>query len=140
MSTTYEKTQHFAEQRSKRENFILNTVGLGEDLDEFLALDKKYNSPVLHIITTTGVYKIMTPDKEKLITMWIARPQQLKDLYKKNHAELPKWLLQKAIDDKQMGYCWIGENNPHTHYNPKSAQEQIRNNVKPDRRKHKVIY
>ena len=140
MSTTYEKTQHFAEQRSKREKFILNTVGLGEDLDEFPEIDKKYNSQVLHIVTTTGVYKIMTPDKEKLITMWIARPQQLKDLYKKHHAELPKWLLQKAIDHKQMAYCFIGENNPHMHYNPKSAQEQIRNNVKPDRRKHKVIY
>ena len=140
MSTTYKKTQHFAEQRNKREEFIIRNIGLGEDLDEFQETDRRNGSPVLHIITDTGIYKIMTQDKKTLITMWVARPQQLKDLYKKHHTELPKWLLQKAIDHKQMGYCWIGENNPHTHYNPKSAQEQIRNNVKPDRRKHKVIY
>lgn len=140
MSTTYKKTQHFAEQRNKREEFIIRNIGLGEDLDEFQEADRRNGNPVLHIITDTGIYKIMTPDKKTLITMWVARPQQLKDLYKKHHVKLPKWLLQKAIDHKQMGYCWIGENNPHTHYNPKSAQEHIHNSIKSNRRKHKVIY
>ena len=140
MSTTYKKTQHFAEQRNKREEFIIRNIGLGEDLDEFQEADRRNGSPVLHIITDTGIYKIMAPDKKTLITMWVARPQQLKDLYKKHHVKLPKWLLQKAIDHKQMGYCWIGENNPHTHYNPKSAQEHIHNSIKSNRRKHKVIY
>ena len=140
MPITYEKSLHFAKQRNKREEFIIRNIGLGEDLDEFQEADRRNDNPVLHIITDTGIYKIMTQDKKTLITMWVARPQQLKDLYKKHHAELPKWLLQKAIDHKQMGYCWIGENSPHKHYNPKSAQEQIHNNVKPDRRKHKVIY
>ena len=138
MSTTYEKTQHFAEQRSKREKFIIDNIGLGEDYDTFEEISPKYGNKVLHIITDTGIYKIVTADEEaKLITMWVARPQQLKDLYKKHHAQLPKWLLQKAIDHKQMGYCFIGENNPHNHA---GGQNKYTYNLKRSQRKQKISY
>ena len=139
-NNTYDKSKHFAKNRIKREKFILDNIGLGEDYDVFEEISQKYGNKVLHIITDTGIYKLITADDNKLITMWVARPQQLKDLYKRNHAELPKWLLQKAIDHKQMGYCFIGENNPHNHYNKNSKIAHIKENLKPDRRKNKIIY
>jgi hypothetical protein len=140
MSQVNNKSQHFAEERKKREQFIINTIGLGEDLNVFEEIDKKYGNPVLHITTDTGVYKIVTKDTNYLITMWIARPQQLKDLYKRHHTELPKWLLQKAIDHKQMGYCYIGENNPHNHYAHKNTAEKTKDIMRKSQRKQKVIY
>lgn len=136
----YEKSQHFKEDREKRERFILNTIGLGEELDTFEEIDKKYGKPVLHIITDTGVYKIMTPDRSKLITMWIARPQQLKDLYKKHHAQLPKWLLQKAIDHKQMCYTYVGEASPHNHFGKSNHSNALKDMTRKSQRKSKVIY
>lgn len=138
---TYNKSQHFAENRAKREKFILDNIGLGEDYDIFEEISSKYGNKVLHIITDTAIYKIVTADEEqKLITMWVARPQQLKDLYKRNHAELPKWLLQKAIDHKQMGYCFIGENNPHNHYAKHNKQQKLNSGMRKSQRKQKITY
>lgn len=140
MSITCEKTQHFAEHRSKREKFITEAIGIGEDYDVFEETSPKYGNKVLHIITDTAIYKIVSAEDNKLITMWVARPQQLKDLYKRHHTELPKWLLQKAIDHKQMGFCFIGENNPHNHYSKHNTYQKLNSGMRKSQRKQKLTY
>ena len=133
------KSKHLTDDRAKREEFIKNTIGLGEDLDVFDEVSPKDGRPCRHIITDTGVYKIVSAEDDTLITMWIARPSQLKELYKKHHTPLPEWLLRKAIYYKQNYLTYVGESNPHYH---KSTTKGFNSNLKPVRGKKnkKIIY
>lgn len=134
-----DRTKHCERDRKKRLQFISNTIGMGEDLDTFEEITHNTQKPCLHIITTTGVYKIVSLPEHKLITAWIARPQQLKDLYKKHHKELPKWLLVKAVEHKQDYLTYVGESSKHYHG---STTKGFESNLKPVRGKKnkKIVY
>lgn len=69
-------SNHCIEDRNERVYEIASTVGFGEIMGYFPGAHE------VKAITTTGVLFIMTPNKKKVITLYIATMAQAKKLFK----------------------------------------------------------
>ena len=71
-----EFSNHCIEERTERIYEIASTIGFGEIMQYFPGAHE------VKAITTTGVLFIMTPNKKKVITLYIATMAQAKKLFK----------------------------------------------------------
>ena len=96
-------TQHW-EERSTRLQFIKNNIGIGIAVNSFIEDKGHSNGPELHTITSTGLIVIRNFYSKKLVTVLIARPQQIKRYYIARQLKVPKNLVDIAYAHSLAGY------------------------------------
>lgn len=104
-------TIHFRDERANRATYIAQTIGFGEVVRtaEFFRRDGMFQRMQ---VTETGVV-ILTNVSGAIITMYIARPEQLVESYKLNRwGRVPQWLMGKAQKNWKKGYT---QNQPDYH-------------------------
>ena len=89
-------SKHYEIDRQAREA-IIEKIGYGKVVAEFIIDRGHRNGPEIHKISDTGIIKIYNKRSGKLITKLIARPGQIRRYYEVGKA--PKNLIQKAIDN-----------------------------------------
>ena len=95
-------TIHFKNERADRATYISQTVGFGEIIHSI----EGYNQNVFQIkeITETGVI-IVRDGHKRIITMYIAKPEQVLTYYRMNNlGRVPQWLAAKVKKNWQKGY------------------------------------
>lgn len=97
------ETEHI-KYRKSRVNFIEDNIGIGSILDTFLVDKGHVNGKEYHSITNTGIIIIKNARTEKLITMLIARPQQVRRYYLKENKQTPKEVILLAEKHTELGY------------------------------------
>lgn len=94
-------SRHYEIDRQKR-NEIVHTIGEGTPVVEFKVDRGHKNGPELHVITNTGLIKIYNFRTHKLVTVLIARPNQIRRLYAPNEA--PQYLIDIAREHRRLRY------------------------------------
>lgn len=93
---------HYQTERSERERFINEFIGLGE---EQYAFEYPYNGTTqIHKITTTGIVNVYDRTGERLITRLVARPQQIRRYFEANGRRAPASLVDLARKHAYQGY------------------------------------
>lgn len=95
-------TKHLTEERMDRVVFIATTVGFGEILENFFVDDN--HGKHYECITSTGVIIVKGLDKKTVVTMYVARYNQIKRLYKER--EIPRGL--KVVIKRNEKKGWAG--------------------------------
>lgn len=95
-------SQHYQNERSERERFIKEFVGLGE---EKYAFEYNYNgTKQIHRLTDTGIINVYNREGDYLITRLVARPQQIKRLFESRGERAPRELVTLAHEHNVKGY------------------------------------
>lgn len=95
-------SQHYQNERTERERFIKEMIGLG---DEIYSFEYNYNgSPQIHRLTDTGIINVYGRDGQNLITRLVARPQQIKRLFEARGERAPRDLVMLAHEHNVKGY------------------------------------
>lgn len=95
-------SQHYQNERSERERFIKEFVGLGE---EKYAFEYDYNgTKQIHRLTDTGIINVYNREGDYLITRLVARPQQIKRLFESRGERAPRELVTLAHEHNVKGY------------------------------------
>lgn len=87
---------HYEQDRCEREAFISSNIGLGNIVDEFVVDRGHPNGAEVHSVTDTAIILIHNQNTNQLITELIARPEQLKKLYRSEGRLPPKKILKLA--------------------------------------------
>ena len=87
---------HYSEDRRQRQAFINDCLGLGDAVDSFMVDRGHPGGSEIHTVTTTGLIVIRNARTGKLITCEIARPEQLRRLYRAEDRTVPKKILSLA--------------------------------------------
>ena len=95
-------TKHLTEDRMERVVFIATTVGFGEIIEEFYVEDN--HGKHFECVTSTGVIIVKSLDKLTIVTMYVARHNQIKRLYKER--EIPNGL--KVVIKRNEKRGWAG--------------------------------
>lgn len=98
------KTKHYDEERNEREKFIKENIGDGKVIRSFVVDKGHKDGAEIHSITDTGLIIIRNIYTGKIITMLIARPNQLNRLYKTINTTPPKWLIDLAMKHEKLNY------------------------------------
>ena len=99
-------TIHWGE-RTPRNEFIDDFIGMGSPIRTF-KWDKGHpNGPELHTITDTGIIVIRNERTNKLITTLIARPGQIHRYYKSVNEKAPEFLINIASKHQRLGFNLI---------------------------------
>ena len=104
-------TIHFAQDRVERAAYIAETVGFGEIVRtaEYFNHNNLFE---MKQITETGVL-IVRGSAGQIVTMFIMRPDQVEEIYRRNHwGRVPTWLMAKAKKNWKKGYT---QNQPDYH-------------------------
>lgn len=86
-------SKHYKKYRNKREKLI-NKIGNGNIIDEFIVDRNHKDGLEIHSITDTGIIIIRNYQTEKLITKLVARPKQIERYYKNLGRHPPEWLIE----------------------------------------------
>ena len=97
-------SSHYANERQNRSDFISNSIGRGNVIDEFIVNRGDERLDERHSVTDTAIIIIHNNYTKKLITEIIARPEQLRRLYHSNGKEPPRRLLRMAYKHNQRRY------------------------------------
>lgn len=90
-------TNHYKNHRYRRERFIKRYLnGDGNFVDSFIINRNHPMGAEIHEIRDNGLILIFNATNKKLITKKIARPEQIKKLYKTKNKIPPQWLLDLA--------------------------------------------
>ena len=104
-------TLHFRDERADRATYIAQTVGFGQTVRYTEYYDNLGRFARVEIIETGVV--IVRNEFNSLVTMYIARPEQLMKIYKRNDwGHVPQWLITKAQKNWKKGYT---QNQPDYH-------------------------
>lgn len=95
-------TKHLTEDRMDRVVFIATTIGFGEIMEEFYIEDN--HGKHYECVTSTGVIIVKGLDKKTVVTMYVARHNQIKRLYEER--EIPRNL--RAIIKRNEKKGWAG--------------------------------
>lgn len=87
---------HFYTERQGRDAFITNQIGIGSVVDTFVVDRGHPGGAELHSVTDTAIIIIHNLSTKKLITELIARPEQLRRLYRSVGKEPPRKILKLA--------------------------------------------
>lgn len=98
-----EPSMHYAMQRQARDAFI-QSIGVGTVTDSFVVDRGHPDGAEIHSVTDTAVVIIRNQRTGKLITEIIARPEQLRRLYRTQNREVPKRLLKLAYKHNRNRY------------------------------------
>lgn len=97
-------TKHYKNQRHYREYFIIKYITIGEILIS-VTWDRGHpHGPEIHHVTDTGIIIIENAITHNLVTRYIARPNQIKRLYKRINEEPPQDLLKLATIHQKKHY------------------------------------
>ena len=99
-----QKTIHYNSDRKDRIDFIKNVVGVGTIIDKFIVDRGHPNGAEIHSITDNGIIIIQNKNTEKLVTMLIARPQQIKRYYIAENKPIPLNVVRIAYEHLLKGY------------------------------------
>ena len=89
-------SEHYINERQER-NFFINTfIGKGNIIDQFVVDRGHPGGAEIHSVTDTAIIIIHNQSTNKLITELIARPEQLRRLYRSVGKEPPKKVLRLA--------------------------------------------
>lgn len=92
---------HWKNERLIREELI-KRIGIGKKVAEFVVDRGHKNGAERHVITTTGIIVIFNARTNKLVTMLIARPNQIRRYYEDGRA--PAEVIEIAKEHQAMGY------------------------------------
>lgn len=87
---------HYSTERQDRNSFINNYIGTGNIVDSFIVDRGHPGGAEVHSVTDTAIIIIHNAITKKIITELIARPEQLRRLYRSIGQEPPKHLLKLA--------------------------------------------
>ena len=85
-----------AERRRDRHEYIQEYIGLGDVIDSFVIDRGHEGGPEIHSVTTTALILVRNAKTQKPITELIARPEQLRKLYRTVGKQPPRKLLRLA--------------------------------------------
>lgn len=103
-------SQHYKNQRNKREMFIEEHLGNGQIIDGFIVDKGHIKGAEVHSITDNGIIIVHNLLSGKLVTKLLDRPQQIKRYYEKTGRTPPpeyKKVLKLALQHQRMGYNGI---------------------------------
>lgn len=95
---------HYSTERQERCAFIRENIGEGNIIDSFI-IDRGHSGGAeVHSVTDTAIIIIHNQRTNKLITELIARPEQLRKLYRIENREVPKKILSLAYSHNRAQY------------------------------------
>lgn len=94
-------SKHWRADRQKRSQIIAQ-IGMGRVIKEVVVDRGHKNGPEIHKITTTGLVVIYNQQTGIMITILIARPNQIRRYYAENEA--PQDIINLAIEHMKKGY------------------------------------
>lgn len=97
-------SKHWRADRQRRSQIIAQ-IGFGQVVKEVVVDRGHKNGPEIHKITTTGLVVIYNQRTGIMITILIARPNQIKRYYAENEA--PQEIINLAIEHTKAGYYKI---------------------------------
>lgn len=95
---------HYSIERQERRAFIQEKIGEGNIVDSFVVDRGHAGGAEVHSVTDTAIIIIHNKQTNKLITELIARPEQLRKLYKMENREVPKKILALAYKHNMAQY------------------------------------
>lgn len=102
-----EYTKHYHNDRKNRINFIKNVLGIGNVVDNFVVDKGHPNGAEIHSITDNGIIIIQNYNTKKLVTMLIARPQQIKRYYIAENKTIPLDIIRVAYEHQIKHYNYL---------------------------------
>lgn len=97
-------SEHFLRDRQTRDMFIHEAVGDGNVVAQFVVDNGHKNGKEIHSVTDTAVIIISNQITGKLITKIIARPEQVKRLYRSRGEVPPRKILCLAYKHNILSY------------------------------------
>lgn len=94
-------SEHWRKDRQTRSRIIAQ-IGLGQIIKEVVVDRGHRNGPEVHKITTTGLVVICNQQTGIIVTVLIARPNQIRRYYVKDKA--PQDIINLAIEHMKKGY------------------------------------
>ena len=91
-----ETSIHYLEERRSRDAFINETIGTGSIIDSFIVDRGHPGGAEIHSVTDTAIILIHNLSTHKLITELIARPEQIRRLYRLADKKPPNKILKLA--------------------------------------------
>jgi hypothetical protein len=95
---------HYRTERQGRHTFIQEYIGEGNVIDSFVVDRGHPSGAEIHSVTDTGIIIIHNQRTNKIITELIARPEQLRKLYRLENRKVPKGLLSLAYKHNIASY------------------------------------
>ena len=87
---------HYSAERQERHAFIQQYIGEGNIVDSFVVDRGHPGGAEIHSVTDTAIIIIHNQKTNKLITELIARPEQLRRLYRSSNRKVPAKILSLA--------------------------------------------
>lgn len=94
-------SKHWRADRQRRSQIIAQ-IGMGQIVKEVVVDRGHRNGPEVHKITTTGLVVIYNQQTGIMVTVLIARPNQIKRYYAENEA--PQEIINLAFEHMRAGY------------------------------------
>lgn len=94
-------SKHWRKDRQVRSKIIAQ-IGLGQVVKEVVVDRGHRDGPEVHKITTTGLVVICNQRTGIMVTVLIARPNQIKRYYAENEA--PQEIINLAFEHMRAGY------------------------------------
>lgn len=94
---------HYVEERKNRQR-IIDEIGMGYEVDSFVVDRGHVNGEEIHVITSTGLIVIYNKASHKMVTILIARPQQIRRYYNNSGEFAPMYLIELAREHQRLGY------------------------------------
>lgn len=95
---------HYSTARQERHAFIQEHIGEGTIVDSFVVDKGHPGGAEVHSVTDTAIIIIHNQKTNKLITELIARPEQLRRLYRSVNRRVPSKILSLAYKHNMAEY------------------------------------
>ena len=95
---------HYNTERQERHTFIKEQIGEGNIIDSFVVDRGHPDGPEIHSVTDTALIIIHNQRTNKLVTTLIARPEQLRRLYRAEDRSVPRSVLSLAYKHNIIRY------------------------------------
>jgi len=94
-------SRHWREDRQRRSHIIAQ-IGMGQIIKEVTVDRGHKNGPEVHKVTSTGLVLVYNKRTGIMVTILIARPNQIKRYFDENEA--PQEVINLAIEHTKAGY------------------------------------
>lgn len=94
-------SKHWSKDRQRRSHIIAQ-IGMGQVIREVVVDRGHRNGPEVHKVTTTGLVVIYNQRTGIMVTVLIARPNQIKRYFPEEKA--PEKILKIALEHTRAGY------------------------------------
>lgn len=94
-------SRHWREDRQRRSHIIAQ-IGMGQIIKQVTVDRGHKNGPEVHKVTSTGLVLVYNKRTGIMVTILIARPNQIKRYFDENEA--PQEVINLAIEHTKAGY------------------------------------